>query len=187
MSMISFFPKKLAVTQGKPNEYVAISRTSKGESINSINTKFNFLMEPNTTRVYGDILAIDGQSYFIVTLTKSIVNTVAQTKRANSTIDIIRIKKHYTGSSYDYDEGLLLYEQIVAYYEDVTGKQQQYDLGLKSTSTRRFLTPILDYKLLDIIRFNGEFMQVDDINTSSYPNLYWVQCSPYREEIKVIE
>lgn len=172
--------------EGKSNELIFATRKGRTESVNAMNNHKMALLQDDTVITNGDLVTNvgSGVKYFVVGRQSSTDANGCQLQKVNATVDILRLQKHYTGSNYDYDTGLLLHSALPSYYEDVTGKMQQYDLGLKSTSTRRFLLPTLEIKLLDIIRFNSEYMQIDGINSSSYPGLLWVQCSPYNKVIK---
>lgn len=171
---------KTADIQGKSNEPIVIYRSEKSTALINYNFTRKGVVKRKSSIVSGDFVTVDTTSYFCI----GKINTQVKLREVNTVVDILRLQKHYTGNNYDYDTGLLLHSTVPSYYEDVTGKMQQYDLGLKSTSTRRFLLPTLDIKLLDIIRFNSEHMQIDGINSSSYPGLLWVQCSPYNKVIK---
>lgn len=172
--------RKTAIIEGKADEPIVIYRSEKSMALVNYNFTRKGVVKRKSNIAPGDLVTVDNIKYFCI----GTIPTQVKLRETNTTIDILRIQKHYTGSTYDYDTGILLHEQIVAYYEDINGKMALYDLGIKSTSTRRFLMPILDFKLLDIIRFNGEHMQIDVINTSVYPGLLWVQCSPYAKVIK---
>lgn len=170
---------------GKANELIVTTRKGKGRTVSAINNDLAGLMQDNTMYVNGDQCTNvnTGIAYFITAQQSSTSATNCLLKKINCSIDILRISKHYTGTTYDYDIGTLLFSAVPSYYEDITGKMQQYDLGLKSTSTRRFMTTMLNLKLLDIIRFGTDNMQIDGINTTTYQGLLWIQCSPYTKTI----
>ncbi len=171
---------KTAHIKGKNDENVAISRSEKSNSQINYNFTVKLVVKRKTQIELGDFVTIDNEDYFVI----GKINTQVKLRRVNCTIDIVRITPHYTGTKKDYDFEEPLHSSITAFYEDVTGKQQMYDAGLLSTSTRRFLLPNISIKLLDRIKFNNDPMQVDSINNSSFPGLLWVQCRPDVRPIK---
>jgi len=164
----------------KTNELIVATRNRRGSSVTAMNNDRAGLMQDNTLFSNGDLCTnvTSGDTYFITAQQSSTNATSCMLKKTNTTIDIVRVTKHYTGANQDYLYEVPLFSSVTAFYEDVSGKMQQYDSGLLSTSTRRFLTPLLNYKLLDRVKFNNEPMQIDGINTSSYPGLMWIQCRP---------
>lgn len=185
--MLGFFPKKTISITGFPDEQWSITRIGRGKTENSINYKFQALVPKNTKTVIGNIITSESKNYFVTTLEKSFINTICQLKLSNATIDIVRVTKHFTATKVnDYDYEVLLHTAVTAYYEDVNGKMAQYDQGLLSTSTRRFLVPMLSVKLLDRIKHGNDNLRVDGINTSSFPGLLWIQCSNDTRPYKVI-
>lgn len=170
---------------GKSNEYLVFKRRGNSTTRFTENNIYEVLLQDNTSITNGDVIINEsGVYHFVVSRRDGYLSKIAQLQKTNTQVDIYRLKKHYTNGNYDYDLGIPLELSVASYYEDITGKMQQYDPGLKSTSTRRFLLLIPDLKKLDIIKFNNEYMQVDDINTSSYPGLLWIQCSPYNKVIR---
>jgi hypothetical protein len=163
---------------GKPAEYFVLSRVGKGSSHNQLQNQFKAMLQDDTQVTNGDIVTIAGETYFVVAKRTTANNsTMCHLYKCNCIVDIVRIQKHYTGSNYDYDMEVPLFTGKPSFYEDITGKMQLFEIGLLATSTRRFLLPNIALKLLDRIKFNNEKMQVDAINTSSYPGLLMVQCS----------
>lgn len=185
--MLGFFPKSTVSIPSFPDEQWSITRVGRGKSSNSINYQFQALIPKNSKVVIGNLVSVTGEDYFVTTLEKSFVNTVCQLRKTNATIDIVRVTKHYTATKVnDYDYEAPLFTSVTAFYEDVNAKLAMYDAGLLSTSTRRFLVPLLSVKLLDRIKHNNENLRVDGINTSSYPGLLWIQCSVDTRATKVI-
>lgn len=172
--------KELCTVQGKSSEYLVFKRRGKTNGRNEDNFVFGVLLQDNSALANGDIVTSpDGIGYFCVSRRDGYMSSKAQLQKVNATVDIVRVTKHFTGNVQDYLIEVPLVASVPAYYEDITGRMQQYDIGLKSTSTRRFMVPMLSQvKLLDRIKFNGEPMQIDGINTSTYQGLLWVQCSP---------
>jgi len=176
--MLKFFPTKVVSIPNYPDERWSLTRVGRGKTSSSINIRHQALVPRNTNAMIGDIVTSENISYFVTTMEKSFINTVCQLIKSNAIIDIVRVTKHIVGKVIDGDYEAPLFTLVTAYYEDITGRMQQFDAGLKSTSTRRFLTPILGYELLDRIKFDDEPMRIDGISTSAYPGLLWIQCSP---------
>lgn len=180
MGIVGYFNdrKSKGTIEGKRDEYFVLSRVGKGSSHFQLSNMFKAYLQNDTQAVDGDIVTIGSDAYFVVALRRSATGTVlCQLYKTNAVVDIVRIQRHYTNKMHDYDEEIPLYSNQVSMYEDINGKMQMYDIGLKSTSTRRFMLPILDIELLDRIKLNGELMQVDVINTSAFSGLISVQTS----------
>jgi len=174
---------------GKVNEYIATTRKGRGSSNSVVNNDRAGLIDGNTLFVNGDLCTnvSDGDKYFITAMQSSTDVVSCILKKTNATIDIVRVTKHYTGANQDYLYETSLYLAIPAFYEDTNTKMAMYDSGLLSTSTRRFLVPLSPLvKLLDRIKFNGEPMQIDGINTSTYQGMLWIQCSKDTRVTKVV-
>lgn len=172
----------------KANESMFLTRKGRGNTVSAINNDKSALMQDDTKLDNGDIcIEVDnGDTYFVIAKQSSIDANRCQLRKTNCTIDIVEIKKHFTGKVNDYDYEVPLHTSVTAFYEDVSARMQQYDMGLLSKSTRRFLVPVLDFKLTDRIKFNGEIMMVEGINATSYPGSLWVQCSPDTRKTKVV-
>lgn len=173
---------------GKRNELLVTTRKGKGNTVSAINNDKSALMQDDTTYVNGDPCTNvnTGETYFIVAYQRSTESTRCQLRKTNATIDIVRITQHYTGTKNDYDYEAPLYTNITVFFEDITGKMQQYDASLLSKATKRFLVPKLDIKLMDRIKINGINAQIEAINASSYPGLLSVQTSNDIRVTKVI-
>jgi len=169
--------KILGTIIGKREEYLNLSRFSKGTSRAALNNVFKALLQSDTLASDGDIFVIDSVSYFVTAMRTSSTGTImCQLQKTNATIDIFRVSKHYTGSTQDYLTEVEVSLAVPSFFEDITGRMIQYDAGLLKESTRRFLMPLLSQvKLSDRIRFNSEAMQIIAMNTSSYPGLLQVQ------------
>lgn len=176
--MLSFFPKQTVSIPSFPDEQWSITRVGRGKTSDSINNKFQALIPKATNIAIGNLVSSDGKDYFVLTKEKSFVNTVCQLKKANATIDILRVTKHFTASKVnDYDYEVPLHTEVTVFYEEISGKMQQYDLGLSPKSTKKFLVPKIPITLLDRIRINGTNACVEVINESSYPGLLSIQTS----------
>lgn len=179
--MLSFFPKQTVTIPGFSDEQWSITRVGRGKTQTSINNQFQALVSKNTNVTKGAVVTSEGEGYFVITLEKSFVNTVCQLRKTNATIDIVRVTKHFTLNSQGLQVQDYLYEVPVslcvpAFYEDITGKMQQYDQGILATSTRRFLIPMnSNVKLQDRIKFNSENMVITAINSSLFPGLLQIQ------------
>ena len=185
--MLGFFPKTLVLIAGKEPEQWSITRAGRGKSTVAINSQFQCLVPKNTKVVKGDIVTIESQKHFVTTVEKSFVNTVAKVYLVNCEIDIVAIKKHMVGKDklWDYEE--VKASDVPSYFEDVTAKMAQYDMGLLPKVTRRFLissrAPIA---ITDRVKFNGSNMMVEGIDTSKFTGLLWVQCSNDTRSTKII-
>ena len=185
--MLQFFPKKTVNIPSHPDEQWSITRVGRGKTSASINNQFQALVPKNTNATTGNIVAIDGVAYFVLTLEKSFVNTICQLRRTNATISIVSIEKHFTPTKVnDYDYELPMHDNVTSFYEDINGRMALYDIGLKATATRRFIVPVLPMKLTDRVKFNGENMLVEVINSSAYPGLLQIQCSPDNRKTKAV-
>lgn len=174
--------------QGKANEPIFTTRRGRGTSASVVNNDRSALMPHDTKYVNGDLCTkvSDGTTYFIVAQQFSSDAVNCQLKKTNAVIDIVRIKKHFTGKVNDYDYEVPLFTKVTAFYEEISGKMQQFDMGLKQTSTKKFLVPKLDFALIDRIKINGQNAQIDVINESSYPGLLSVQTSVDTRSTKVV-
>lgn len=175
-----FLDRAKEVTINGTIEKWVINRLSNTNSRFSANYVSKGLPPNNTIANNGDILISGTDTYFIVSLRKSVSGTnQCQLYQANTTVDIVRVVKQFIGGQFTgkYTEQSLFTNQP-SMYQDVNGKMQQYDVGLLSTTTRKFLIPKCNIQLLDRIKFNGENMQIDIINTTEYENLLSIQCSP---------
>jgi hypothetical protein len=184
--MLGFFPTQTVSIPDFPDEQWSITRVGRSKSTGSVNTRFEALVPKNTNVTNGAIVTIGGEGYFVTTLERSFINTVCQLRKANATIDIVRITPHFTGKVNDYDYEVPLFTDVTTFYEEITAKQQQYDMGLLAKTTRRFLVSMLNFATLDRIKLNGKLMQIDDISASKYPELYQVQTSNDTRPTKVI-
>lgn len=178
--MLGFFPKVTVSITGKPDEQWSITRAGRGKTTVAINSQYQCLVPKSTKAVKGDIVTIDSEKYFVTTLESSFVNTIIKLYKANAVIDIVRVTKHMiivnNISTNDYSYEVPVSLVVPTYFEDITGKMQQYDQGILATSTRRFLMPLNALvKLQDRVKFNNEVMQITAINTSKFPNLYEIQ------------
>lgn len=174
---------------GKANELIFATRKGRGTTVSSINNDKAGLMQDNTLFSNADLCTevSSGDTYYIVAKQSSTDATRCLLKKTNATIDIVRITRHFTASKVnDYDYEVPLYTAIPCFYEEISGRMMQYDAGLKATSTRRFLVPKLDFRLLDRIKINGNNACIDVINESSYPGLLSVQTSADTRPYKVI-
>jgi hypothetical protein len=173
---------------GKANELMVTTRKGRGNTVAAINNDKSALMLDTTMFSNGDLCTEvnSGDTYFIVAKQSSSNAIRCQLRKTNATIDIVRITQHYTGSKNDYDYETPLHTNVTAFYEDVSGKMQQFDASLVSKATRRFLVPKLDIKLMDRIKINGTNAQIEVINASSYPGLLSVQTSNDIRVTKVI-
>jgi hypothetical protein len=183
MSVFDFYRDRAQEysVQGKSNELMVATRKGKGATVSAVNNDKSALMQDNTAYTNGDLCTnlATNEKYFIVAKENSRDASRCQLKRVNCVIDIVEVKKHFDAKRLnDYDYEVPLHTNVSAFYEDISARMQQYDAGLLSKSTRRFLTPKLDFKLTDRIKFNGKAMMVEDINTSSFQGMLWVQCSP---------
>jgi len=177
--MLGFFPKQAVAIPEFTDEQWSITRVGKGKISTAVNSQFKALVPKNTKASLGMLVASMTETYFVTTLEKSFVNTVCQLRKTNASIAVVRITPHYNAAkANDYNYEAPLYSVVTAFYEDVNARLAQFDAGLLSTSTRRFLTPLVSLKLLDRIKHGDDNLRIDGINTSSYPGLLWIQCSP---------
>ena len=164
---------------GKANELLVTTRKGRGNTVSAINNDRSALMQDDTTYANGDPCTNvnTGDTYYIVAYQRSTDAKRCQLCKTNAIIDIVRVTPHYTGTKKDYDYEVPLHSSITAFFEDITGKMQQYDASLLAKATRRFLIPQLDIELMDRIKVNGHNTQIEAINASSYPGLLSVQTS----------
>lgn len=185
--MLGFFPKQTVTIPGFSDEQWSITRVGRGKTQSSINNQFQALVPKNTKVTKGTVVTSDGEDYFVITLEKSFVNTVCQLRKANAVIDIVRITKHFTGTVQDYLYEVPVSLTVPTFYEDITGKMQQYDQGILATSTRRFLMPMnSNVKLQDRIKFNSEIMQITALNSSLFPGFIQAQTMVDTRVTKVV-
>lgn len=164
----------------KSNELIFTTRKGRGTTVSAINNDKTGLMQDDTLFSNADLCTevVTGDTYYIVAKQSSTDATRCLLKKTNAVIDIVRVTKHFTASKVnDYDYEVPLHTSIPCFYEEISGRMMQYDAGLKATSTRRFLVPVMTFKLLDRIKINGNNAQIDVINESSYQGLLQVQTS----------
>ena len=118
--------------------------------------------------------------YFITGLQKSTAGAIqAQLLKVNCTVDVVRLTQVFDAGkpTGKYTE-TVLYSGVGASYTDVTAQMKLYDSGLLSTSTRKFILPVLSgVKLLDRIKFGTEVCQIDDVNLTNNEGLLTIQTS----------
>lgn len=173
--------KKLCSIQDKPQETIVFKRISRSNSRFTQNYIFECLLQDDTKIVNGDTITDnEGHQYFAVARRDSYLSKTAQLFKVNCSVSIVRLKKEFINGTFTgkYVEQQL-HANIPSMYQDISGNARQYDPGILSTSTRKFILPKLaDIQLLDRIKFNGEKMQIDSINTSTYEGLLYIQCQP---------
>lgn len=176
--MLGFFPKSTVVIEGKSNEQWSLTRASKSRTTSSVNSQYQALVPKDTVATKGDIATIDSEKYFVTAIEKSFVNIVAKLYKANCTVSIAEIKKHFTSGVNDYLYESPVVTSIPAYFEEVTAKMQQWDQGLLATTTTRFLvSDDIAVKATYRIKNGTENTMVNGVNTSNFPGLLWVQCT----------
>lgn len=180
MGLLSFFPKVQAIVKDKGTEYVSISRVSKSITTKTINSTSNVLLQDNSIITNGDLLEINGDSYFVTAKRESIVNTVCQLQKVNCSISIVRLEKQYspTGAFTGKYVEQLLYSDVPALYTDVSARMILLDPGMLASTTREFILPKLaGIQLLDRIKLGTDIGQIDSINSTKYENLWTIQTS----------
>jgi len=187
MMMQEYFPERKKVSQckGKQDEHIVLKRTSRSSSRFSQNNIFEALLEDITKYTNGDLLTIEDQKYFVVARRDSYLSKIAQLYKCNTTIDIVRLAKEYINGNYTGKSiEQLLYSDVPAIYQDITGHNKQFEPGILDTSTRKFIIPkLIHIQQLDCVKFRGERMQLDTINTSQYDGLYYIQCQPDKRRV----
>jgi hypothetical protein len=180
MSVFNFYIDRAEnyTVVGKSNELIFVTRKGRRESATAMNNDKLGLLSDNTAIVVGDIVTTAGINYFVVSKQSSTESTSCQLRKANCVVSIVRIVKHYTNGTFDYNIESPLFSDVPSAFWDITGKMQQYDLGLSATTTKKFLISKLDVKLLDRIKVGVELFTVDVIGTSEYEGLLSIQCSP---------
>jgi len=173
--------------EGKGNELIATTRKGRSVSVSSINNDKFGLLQDNSNISNGDLVTNikTGIKYFVIGKQRSTDAVQVQLSKCNATVDIVRLAKQYINGNYTgHSIEQLLHSNVPAIYQDITGKMQQFDSGLLSTSTRRFILPGLsDVMLLDRIKLNSDNGQVDVINTSMYENLHYIQISSDKRRV----
>jgi hypothetical protein len=103
----------------------------------------------------------------------------AEFYKSNCVVDVVTLAKHYTNATFDFYSEVALHTDSYCVFEDISANMKMYDPGLLSTTTRKFLLPMYsNVGLLDRVKFNGENMQIDQINLSDFSGFLYVQCSP---------
>ena len=167
--------KQLCTIQNKSNEYIVFKRVARSSSRFSENNIWHGLLQDITAITNGDIVTCGTDVYFVVAMRKSYLSNTAQLYKTNCSPTVVRLVKHYTNGTYDYNTETLV-GATVALQEDITGKMQQFDAGLLPKTIKKFIVKA-DVKLLDRIKLGGKNYQVDSINTTAYEGLLEVQCS----------
>lgn len=182
MSIFWSFKDKLEeyTVSGKSNELLALTRRGRSQSASVMNNNKQALLQDDTKITTGDLVTNvkTGVQYLIQAKQSSTDANYAQLCKVNCTVDIQRLAKHYTNGNFDYYTVANTMLDVPASYKEVTGKMQQFDLGLKSDTTIEFIMQITDVKLNDRIVFNGNNLIITVVNTSKYEGLYSIQCKP---------
>lgn len=197
MSLYDYFRSR-AVTcdvHNKLTEKIIIGQASRSEADWKFNNTVKCLFPPNTACVVGDMITANGSNFFITAMYRSADSTIeGKMIRSNASIDIYRPTEVYneagtlTGHT---DIAIVTNEPTI--YEAVTGKMQQYDAGLLSTTIAKFYLPFPGVyvdsfvsfttitgqvvELLDRIKLNNVNYCIDAINTASTPGMVLLQCS----------
>ncbi len=184
--LLDSFPdrQKLMILPDATTESVIIKRVAKSTTRFNVNYTFDATLQDDTLVSNGDLVTIEGEKYFVVARRNSYLSKSAQLYKSNCSVTIVRLVKQYIGTSWTgkWTEQVL-HENVPALYQDITGKMQQFDSGLLSTSTRKFILPKLEgIQLLDRVKMltsggieNG---QIDVLNTTEYEGLYSTQTQP---------
>lgn len=184
---VNFFlgERKLCTCPGKEDQYVLFSRVGKSAKRFYISNVQYGNMAKDSTWIPGDMIFDGNDHHFLVAKRDGYNVDRAEFYRQNCTVDITRPAKHFTGSNQDYYTETLVQLGIYSVFEDINGNMRQYDIGLLQTTTRRFLlSGNIPLQNLDRIKFRGEMMQVDYINTSDFYPFLYVQCSPDKRVVK---
>jgi len=170
---------KVCAVTGKSNEMVVIGRASRSMSDWKFNSLVKCLFSPSTAFVVGDIVTTGGKKYFITAMYKSnegdiegkmvLTNCIVAIGRLSKTYNANGVQTGYTPTS--------ITSSTPAVHETVTGKMQQFDMGLLPTTVAKFTLDDLGTALLDRITLGGIAYQVDSINPTEIPGLVVLQCS----------
>ena len=174
---------------GKPNELIFATRRGRSTAVSSVNNDKSAYLDANTTYTNGDLCTkvSNGDSYFITAMQRSQDAVNCQMKKTNCVIDIVSIKKHFTNKANDYDYEVPIHDSITAFYEEISGKQQQFDMGIKASTTRRFIVPTMkDFAILDRIKMNGDNMMIEVINAAEVQGMLRIQTCPDMRKTKVV-
>jgi len=176
--MINFFAnqKRMVAIEGKGQEGMVFSRSGRSSSLFKMNNVYEALLDDNSQVTDGDIVTDGEDKYFIVGIRQGFRAAQARLYKANATIDVIRIVKHFTNGTHDgFAESLVV--TLPAMQETVTANMKVYDAGLLPNTVKRIVIPICGVQLLDRIKIGSDKFQVDAIDDTTYSGLLSIQCS----------
>jgi len=177
--LIDFFGNQRRPVQivGKVVEDVVFSRAGRSVSRFKLNFIYKALCQDNTVMVDGDTL-IDGPDvYFAVAVRQMYRWTEAVLYKANATVDVVDITKHFTGNTQDGLQEVPLVSATPTLYETVNEGMKQLEPGLLPTTVKRFLFSTCGVDILDRIKHAGVNYQVDAVDDSSFTGFLSVQAS----------
>ena len=164
---------KTSKVEGKPDEPIVLTRVEKSNLQSNYNWVRKGVVKRKTTRDFGDIVKIDNNKYFVVGKQATEVKLI----EANTTISIQKLTPQYiNGVNTNKFIPTNLYTNIPTFYEDISGNMRLYDQGLLPTSVKKFIVEShADIKLTQRIKLGDKNFQINDINTTRYPGLLFVQ------------
>jgi len=188
MMLQEFVPnrKKLSVCTGLTDEYVVLKKNSRSTNRFNQNNIFDAILQSDTQYINGSMLTIEEQKYFVVSRRNSVLSNTAQLYKVNSNVSIVSLAKHYTSGNFDYYTSTVISSSTPAMYKDITAKMQQFDLGLRSDTVKKFILPIASINLLNRINFEGKHYQINSIDITEYEGLLSVQCSEDTRVVKTV-
>jgi len=183
MAVYNYFKKDATIcaVSGKTNELIVIGRASRSEQDWKFNNSFKCLFPPDTKFAVGDCIITDTNKYFITAMYRSKDNDIeGKMTKSNATINVVRLIKLYNASGVftGYSSTpTAIATSVSAVHETVTGKMQQFDAGLLSTTIAKLTVGNIGVALLDRVVMNTISYQVDSINETAIPGLVVIQCS----------
>lgn len=169
--------KVICKINGKPDEKIVFKRRGKTNTRFNDNYIFECVLQDNTSLTNGDIIIDDtGVCYFVIARRDGYLSKIAQMQKTNSSVIICKLVDKFVGTVNKGKTEQLLYSNVPVFYEDISGNMRLYDSGLLPTTTKRILMHNSNVVSLDYrIKLNGSNYKINDINTSKYPGLLYIQ------------
>lgn len=178
--MFSYFnmSKQPIKIQGKKGEYIVLTRQNNSSSSNfKFNYVFKGLLQEDSALENGDVFTDShGVKHMVVACRRTLVCYQCTVYRQNADIMIQRLVKEYAGNVV---KGTRVVDigKMPTLHTTINGTMRLLDSGLLPTTTKQFIVPKCDIRLLDRILLDGVRYQVDMIDETKFAGVYAVQVS----------
>lgn len=141
--------------QGKSDEPIVVVRAEKSNTQMNYNLVRKGIIKRNSSRELGDTIDVEGIKYFVVGKQSTELKLMEQ----NAHINIVKLVSKYVGSNKVGDQEQSVSTNVPTVQYDVSGNMKLYDLGLLSTTIKKFILPICDIQVNYRIKFSGKIIK----------------------------